>query len=201
MRDLVLSRRQLLKGAGAVGVLGAVGVPSTVFADGIRVRWDIINVDFSTGTLSPGGIASAQANDGSKITLTGSGTFSTGGGTDGGGNWKTFNPAGEQTGSGTYRTRGLVTWVSAPGTPPLPHDNVGDREDQSAGLAVLRIRYSDDTGGLLTVSCHLNGTSDAVFEGITTTKGYLDYWNREAPPAPPGNANRTNFHLLTEDED
>jgi len=94
MRDLVLSRRQLLKGAGAVGVLGAVGVPTTVFADGIRVRWDIINVDFSTGTLSPGGIASARANDGSKITLTGSGTFSTDGGTNGGGNWTTFNPAG-----------------------------------------------------------------------------------------------------------
>ena len=201
MKRMVISRRDLLKGAGAAGVLGAVGIPTTVFADGIRVRWDIISVDFTTGTLSPGGIASARANDGSKITLTGSGTFSTNGGTNGGGNWTTFNPAGEQTGSGTYRTRGLVTWVAAPGTPPLPHDNVGDREDESAGLAVLKIRYSDDTGGLLSVSCHLVGTSDAVFEGITTTKGYIDYWNREAPPAPPGNANRTNFHVLTEDED
>ena len=201
MRNSQLSRRQVLKGAGAVGVLGALGIPTVVFADENKVRWDLISVNFVTGTLSAGGHASARAADDSKITLTGSGTFSTDGGTNGGGNWTTFNPAGEQTGTGTYRTRGLVTWVSAPGTPPLPHDNVGDREDQSAGLAVLRIRYSDDTGGLLTVSCHLNGTSDAVFEGITTTKGYLDYWNREAPPAPPGNANRTNFHLLTEDED
>jgi len=35
----------------------------------------MINVDFATGTLSAGGIASARANDNSKITLTGSGTF------------------------------------------------------------------------------------------------------------------------------
>jgi hypothetical protein len=201
MKDIVINRRQLLKGAGAIGVLGAVGIPTTVFADGMRVRWDIISVDFVTGTLSPGGIASARANDMSKITLTGSGTFRTDGWTNGGGNWTTFSPAGDEIKSGTYRTTGLVTWVPAPGTPPLPHDNVGDREDESAGLVVLRIRYSDDTGGLLTVSCHLVGTSDAVFEGITATKGYIDYWNREAPPAPPGNADRTNFHILTEDEE
>jgi len=75
MKDLRLSRRQVLKGAGAIGVLGALGIPTTVFADGKRVRWDIINVDFATGTLSAGGIASARANDNSKITLTGSGTF------------------------------------------------------------------------------------------------------------------------------
>jgi hypothetical protein len=201
MKDIAISRRDLLKGAGAAGVLGAVGIPTTVFADGIRVRWDIISVDFSTGTLSPGGVASARANDGSKITLTGSGTFSTDGGTNGGGNWTTFNSEGAETGSGTYRTKGLVIWVPAPGTPPLPHDNVGDREDESAGLVVLKVRYSDDTAGVLSFSCHLKGTPDTVFEGITTTKGNIDYWNREAPPPPPGNANRTNFHVLTEDED
>ena len=200
MKDIAISRRDLLKGAGAAGVLGAVGIPTTVFADGIRVRWDIISVDFTTGTLSPGGIASALANDGSKITLTGSGTFSTDGGTNGGGNWWTFNSAGEQTASGTYRTTRLVSWTPSPGTPPLPHDNVGDREDESAGLAILKVRYSDDIGGVLAVSCDLVGTSAAVFEGVTATKGFVDYWNRVAPK-PGVNANRTNFHVLTEDED
>src|SRR6266699_2505442 len=39
-----------------------------------HMRWDIISVDFGTGTVSAGGVASARANDGSKITLTGSGT-------------------------------------------------------------------------------------------------------------------------------
>ena len=50
MKDVVLSRRQVLKGAGAFGVLGALGIPTEVFANGTKVRWDIINVDFSTGT-------------------------------------------------------------------------------------------------------------------------------------------------------
>src|SRR6266705_6488290 len=40
-----------------------------------HMRWDIIDVNFATGTLSAGGVASARANDGSNITLTGSGTF------------------------------------------------------------------------------------------------------------------------------
>lgn len=198
MKDVVISRRQVLKGAGAAGVLGALGIPTTVFADDTTVRWDIISVDFATGTLSAGGMASARANDGSKITLTGSGTFELDedDGAKGGGNWTTFNPAGAQTGSGTYKTTRLVSWTPAPGTPPLPNDNIGVRADESAGLAVLKIHYSDLSRGLLTVSCHLNGTSDAVFEGVTATKGYIDYWNKESPPAPPGNANRTNFHVM-----
>ncbi len=40
-----------------------------------RFRWDIISVDFATGTLSAGGVASADANDGPKVTFTGSCTF------------------------------------------------------------------------------------------------------------------------------
>src|SRR2546422_11568188 len=39
------------------------------------MRWDILSVNFGTRTASAGGIASAQANDGSEITITGSGTF------------------------------------------------------------------------------------------------------------------------------
>ena len=195
MNERKLSRRQLLKGAGAVGVLGALGVPTAVFAEDGKVRWDIINVDFGTGTLSAGGHASARANDGSKITLTGSGTFR-GSGDDGavtgGGMWWTTTP----TASGTYKVTRILSWEPAPGTAPLPHDNIGELEDESAGLAVLRIRYSDGKRGVLAVSCHLNGTSDAVFEGITATKGAVDYWNREAPPTPPADANRTNFHVL-----
>ena len=201
MRNTQVSRRQVLKGAGAIGVLGALGIPTTVLADEKRVRWDIINVNFTTGTLTAGGHASARANDGSKITMTGSGTFTAGedSGVTGGGTWWTFAPGGAQTGTGHYEVKRVVSWDPAPGTPPLPHDGIGDRDDQSAGLVVLRIHYSDGKRGVLTVSCHLVGTSDAVFEGITATKGYIDFWNREAPPAAPGNANRTNFHVLDED--
>jgi hypothetical protein len=164
------------------------------------MRWDIISVDFATGTLSAGGIASARANDNSKITLTGSGTFRSNSGNPqdvtGGGTWETFSSGGASTGSGTYAVTGLVSYVLAPGTPPLPNDNIGNGADSRAGLVVIRIAYSDGSEGTLVVSCHLVGTSDAVFEGVTASKSYVDYWNREAPPAPPGNANRTVFHVI-----
>jgi hypothetical protein len=210
MRDTRLSRRQVLKGAGAVGVLGALGIPTAVFASDTKVRWDIISVNFDDGgTLSAGGIASARANDNSKITITGHGTFGSGedAAVTGGGTWHTYGPTstatgtGVPTGSGTYEVKRLVSWDPAPGTPPLKHDNIGELEDESAGLVVLRIRYSDGSRGVLTVSCDLVDTPNAVFEGITATKGYVDYWNREHPPTPPGNADRTNFHILDEDDD
>ncbi len=61
---------------------------------------------------------------------------------------------------------------------------------------MVRIAYSDGSEGTLVVSCHIVGTPDAVFEGVTASKGFVEYWNREAPPAPPGNADRTTFHVV-----
>ena len=166
-----------------------------------HMRWDIIDVDFATGTLSAGGVASARANlDLSKITLTGSGTFRSNPGNPqdvtGGGTWQTFDASGGSTGSGSYTVTGLVSFTLAPGTPPLPHDNIGNLADARGGLLVVRIAYSDGSEGTLVVSCHIVGTPDAVFEGVTASKGFVDYWSREAPPAPPGNANRTTFHVI-----
>jgi hypothetical protein len=169
-------------------------------ADNHHMRWDIISVDFATGTLSAGGVASARANNGSTITLTGSGTFRSNPGNaqdvSGGGTWETFDAAGTSTGSGTYTVTGFVSFILAPGTPPLPHDNIGNGADSRAGLVVVEIAYSDGSAGTLVVSCHLVGTPNAVFEGVTASKGFVDYWNREAPPPPPGNANRTTFHVI-----
>ncbi len=44
------------------------------------------------------------------------------------------------------------------------------------------------------MSCHLVDTPDSVFEGVTASKGFVDYWNREAP-APGIDADRTLFHI------
>jgi hypothetical protein len=158
------------------------------------MRWDLISINFSTGTVSAGGIASARANNGSEITLTGSGTFRSNPGNpqdvSGGGTWQT------STGSGTYEVTDFVRFEVAPGTFPLPHDNIGNPADARAGLLVVRVAYSDGSEGTLVVSCQLAGTPAAVFEGVTASKGFVDYWNREAPPAPPGNANRTAFHVI-----
>ena len=154
------------------------------------MRWDLISVDFVTLTASAGGTASAFANDNSKITLTGTGTFRSNSGKSqavtGGGTWET------STGSGTYEVTGFVSYVVAPGTFPLAHDNIGNPADARAGLAVLKISYNDGSDGVLTVSCTIAGTPAAVFEGITATKGYVDYLR----PDVPGNDNRTVFHVL-----
>ena len=78
-------------------------------------RWDLVHIIFSNPSFSvfPGGSDSALANDGSKITLTGQGTFEprepsevTGGGT-----WMTFDAGG---GVG----------MTAVGTRPGPKDAV-----------------------------------------------------------------------------
>src|SRR5712691_6073557 len=81
MTRAVLFRRNLvtrgLMTVGAALMLVTATAPSA-FADGDHVRWDIISVNFppaSPLTVSAGGIAMAKANDGSQITLTGSGTF------------------------------------------------------------------------------------------------------------------------------
>jgi hypothetical protein len=89
----------------------------------------------------------------------------------------------------------------APGTPnPANIDNIGNPADARAGLAVLSIRYSDGSRGILVVSCHLGGTPDSVFEGITASKSFVDYWNREAP-TPGVNADRTLFHIQQQHDD
>jgi hypothetical protein len=179
--------------AGSEGATGPNAGTLPVTAAGSQntlMRWDIISVDFVTLTASAGGTASAFANDNSKITLTGTGTFRSNSGNSqnvtGGGTWET------STGSGTYEVTGFVSYVVAPGTFPLAHDNIGNPADVRAGLAVLKISYSDGSDGVLIVSCTIAGTPAAVFEGITATKGYVDYLR----PDVPGNDNRTVFHVL-----
>jgi len=100
------------------------------------------------------------------ITLTGSGTFQpddpeevTGGGT-----WMVSTGA-----SGTYHVTELVRFNLAPGSVSNPSIH--------AGLAFLRIAYSDGSRGVLAVGCHLPGTPDAVAEGSTASKGFADYFN------------------------
>lgn len=179
--------------AAAVSMLLLVGGAGA--GTGLVFRWDIVKADFSTRPVSwsPGGEASARANDGSKITLTGSGTF--GGPPEnvtGGGSWTTFGADGNVTGSGTYEVKALVGFFGAPGRFPMD-DRIGAVEDSRAGLAVLRIRYSDGAQGILMISTHVRGTPNSLFIGVTATKGFVAYWERLAP-VPNVDGNRTLFH-------
>ncbi len=192
-------KRFSLPAIAALVLLLSFSGASETSAAAAHVRWDIISVDFVAGTVSEGGIASALANDGAKITVTGNGTFVAPGGgrgasgaATGGGTWETFGASGASTGAGTYEVTGLVRWDIAPGAPPLT-DLIGDPDERAAGLATLTVAYSDGERGVLVVSCHGVGTPDTVFEGITASKSFVDYFNRVAPAAGV-DANRTLFH-------
>lgn len=207
MAEPKITRREVLQSAAAVGVLGALGGPAAAFgADGpdVRLRWDIVNI--FTPCVEPDGHASATTVDGARITMMGSGTFPnvnrcrkdvTGGGT-----WAiTPGTAGSDgcfEGSGTFSVTELLSWVVAPGVfpePPLTCDAIGRKEDIRAGLAKLRVEYSNGEAGVLTVSCHLLGTPDCIFEGITATMAYESFTHPDAP-APGVDANRTAFHVV-----
>jgi hypothetical protein len=192
MNDLRFSRWHVLKGAGALGVLAALSGPGVASADdgaeGTRFRWDILT---TAAALTPGGQLSAKTDDGSTITMTGSGTFRPGHPDDvtGGGTWTT---AGGAVGahSGTYRVRSLVTFTQAPGAlPPGTIDLIGRPADARAGFAVFAIAYSDGSRGVLCFSCMLPGSPASVLEGITASKGFVDFWNSVMAP-------QTVFHLL-----
>jgi len=166
--------------------------------DSLKIRWDIQH--YPNFVLQPGGQAFADAADGSKIRLTGSGTFQTDGDdVTGGGTWETFDASGALTGSGTYRVLKLVTWYVAPGTLPCPPitDDIESCADARAGLAVLKIQYSDGGVGKLVVSCHLPvGSSPSTYEGITVSMGLVDYYLPEDPDL---TMNGTIFHVVRGD--
>src|SRR5207237_9643540 len=94
-----------------------------------HMRWDIISVDFGTRTASAGGVASAFANDNSKITLTGTGTFRSNPGNPqdvtGGGSWTTYASGGSVTGSGAYGVTSLVSYGLGPGPVQFAPGNIG----------------------------------------------------------------------------
>lgn len=187
-------RRRFLTIMAALVLLFVGGVAYSDDDDETVIRWDIVNLP--PFCPAPSGMASATThhNDNSTITFTGSGTFKpddreevTGGGT-----WATA------TGSGTYKVTELVSWHRAPGVLDCPNDPIpGER---AAGHLVLRIKYSDGSKGVLTISCRLGGTPNSVFEGVAASKGFVDY-THNIEPAPGVNANRTLFHIQEGDEE
>src|SRR2546425_10218167 len=155
---------------------------SVAFGQAAHVRWDIVS--FQGGNFLPGGVAAALAEDGSKIVLTGSGTFVAPAGGDGtssaatgGGTWQTFSSSNVPTGSGTYDVTGLVRWEAGLGRAVRPEIDLIDPSDpQHDGLAVLRIEDTDGTHGILVGCCiFARFTPASVFQGITASKGFVDY--------------------------
>lgn len=198
-------------GLAVVGALTALLGVAAGAHDEQGVRWDIVNL-VPGPAINAGGIAlakatSANGTETSTITMTGAGTFEVpekdeeGDDVTGGGTW--IITTGSVTTIGTYKVTGVVRWAEAPGALPLAvGDGIGNPADRRAGLAVLRIEYSDGDQGTLVVSCTLGGTPPTVFEGITATKGFTDYWKAQPPTGgfTTANANRTLFHVTSEED-
>ena len=192
-----------------VATLAIVYFPQAALAQASHVQWDIISLTFDPDTGAPiassGGIASARAVDGSMITMTGTGTFvapAGGAGSNasatGGGTWEIIDAAENWEGSGMYWVTGLVRWDREPtgALPPGVGDAIGNPEERSAGLAVLRIQYDDGSRGILVVNCTLPGSPTTIPEGISATKGFVDYFDVQLPATDEfEDANRTIFHV------
>jgi hypothetical protein len=124
------------------------------------------------------GQARALAADHSQLLVSGSGTFVLGNPQDvttNAGLWQTLDSLGNATGSGTFQVTSLIKFDLAPGAVPNPSIR--------GGLAFLRISYSDESRGILVVSCQLPGTPPSVAEGISASKGFTNYWSGFTSPA------------------
>lgn len=224
-----VDRREFLKKA-AVGSIALASIPAlgTALAPAVsangdddgadNVRWDIISLDHAppNATISPGGESFATAPthappplDLLRIRFTGSGTFVAisgaggSGGVRGGGTWETFDPTGESSASGTYRVERVVNWQFAnlQAQTPLFFDNIGDTNERANGHAILVIKYSDGSRGILGVLCHGPGAPPGIHEGVVATKGFVTYMNSEGPTSPFTDKNRTIFHVREQGED
>jgi len=192
----------------AIVLVSIIGAATAAFGGTLEARWDIVSIQ--GGNALPDGVAFAMANDGTLITLTGSGSFVIGGNGDrhahavtGGGAWEIRGLAGQHARDGTYAVTEIVAFEVGPPLPAgtaLPfNDLVGDPNDAGAALLVLRIAYSDGTHGTLVVSCRLDGVPDAgfqadtalMFEGVTVTKAFDAFWRNFRI----GDSNRTLFHI------
>ena len=167
-----------------------------------HVRWDILHQNPATtpATLTPGGVAFASARNPNtlSIKLTGSGTFvapasaGTSSAVTGGGTWETFS-GNTSTGSGTYEVTELVSWQFA----RLGLGGFNDLIDDGTaanGNAVLRVRYSDGSEGVLGIGCEGPGPNIGILEGVIATKGHVTYWDAQAPVGGV-DANRRLFHI------
>ena len=170
-----------------------------------HVRWDIIHFNPTTmplPTISAGGFAIASARNPStlSIKLTGSGTFvgpasgGTSGAATGGGTWETFSGA-TSTGSGTYEVTELVSWTFSNFQTAGVLTDLIDDGTRANGVAVVRIRYSDGSEGVLGIGCHGPGAPDGTLEGVIASKGHVTYWDGQAPVGGM-DANRTVFHIM-----
>src|SRR5260370_39331201 len=83
---------------GSIVMLSVFQVSAAQATENDQFRWDLISVNFATGTVSAGGHGSAKANERAEVTPTGSGTILSNSGNPqpgtGGGCWGNLHSVG-----------------------------------------------------------------------------------------------------------
>jgi hypothetical protein len=175
MKDAGLSRRQLLKGAGAVGVLGALGIPTTVFADDDEVellRWDLARAPQGNLFLWGGENQATDAATHDVLTLTGSGQAAPRRRTATGGGTYVHRHNGGIFSQGVYQVTGFKSWKAAGGSLVGSGlaDGIGALEQTMGGLLVVNIVAMSSTGtsvpAVLGIDCAAPGVRFHIEEGV-----------------------------------
>ena len=123
-----------------------------------------------------------------KITLKGSGTFSPWQPEDvtGGGEYEIANVGGDVVENGEYEVTALLSYQQSPGANPVTPGTVlpllTNAVELRAGLAVLRVIFSDSKLGTLTVSCNRSPQTPEMFEGMVVSKGFVMFATPELGP-------------------
>lgn len=197
MKDKQLSRRQVLKGAGAIGVLGAIGVPTTVFAGDEEVellRWDIVHFPQNVGL--PGKATAKDAATGDVVTLTGTGQIepkkrtATGGGT-----FVHTHHDGSPPVNGVYVVTGFLSFTPAGGTLAGLGltDGIGTLAQTVGGLIVVSVNVMpvghSPLSGVLHVDCDVPGVEFPIKEGVSLSVGTFDFVKET-------DGGFTDFHVL-----
>ena len=76
----------------------------------------------------------------------------------------------------------------------VPGEVDADGEQDRLVGAVLGGPCLPRSEGVLGVGCHGPGAPDGILEGVIATKGYVTYWDGQAPVGGV-DANRTLFHV------
>jgi hypothetical protein len=182
MGAVSISRRRFVT-AGAMGTIGALLAPETVFADDGQpelLRWDLINI--KNGVILSGGTDFGRdAKTGDTVSVTGSGEAqpnerrATGGGT-----FVHRRANGTVAAQGVFFVTGFISFVKPGGSLVgiSITDGIGRLDQTGGGKLSLNIRGILDGGGtvdaVLGVDCTLPGGASGITEGITLTVPAFD---------------------------
>jgi hypothetical protein len=210
MADVRISRRQVLVGAGTLGLLGPALAPAAALAeedgDGQRVkllRWDLIAIRHGV-VLAGGTDVSVDNGTGDTIELTGSGQAEPRedeGEANGGGTF--VHHRATEVIRGAYYVTGFNSWLDRGGSlAGLPlHDGVGELNETSGGNLSVNVKLVPDSGpphdGVLTIFCHAPGASGPDDEGVTLSVNGTPF-NFTQDPEKHG---VTLFHILRRGDD